>query len=70
MFPDVAVGVGFGLPDSVARAQALDHAASMWVEGETHEVVLQRAESFYQFLIKKPACGDLNGVRPGAAGAN
>lgn len=66
MFQDMTGGI----PDSVARAQALDHATSMWVEGETHETVLERAESFYQFLTKRPSCTDLRLARPGTAGAN
>lgn len=41
---------GGAMPESIARAQALDHAASMWVEGETFEDVLVRANAFHAFL--------------------
>lgn len=43
---------GNDLPEGVARLEALNHAASMWVEGETEDVVLARAERMYAFLTQ------------------
>lgn len=38
-------------PDGVVRAHALDHAVSMWCEGETQDDVIARAQAFYNFMV-------------------